>query len=738
MTVSSTTSKVSYTGNGSTTAFAVTFYFLEAADLQVILRSGTTETVQVLTTNYTVAGAGNEAGGTVTMLVAPAAAVTVTIRRNIAATQETDLLPNDRLPAESLEEALDKATMLAQQLGEESARSLKFPASDAAMSAQVPAASARASKFLSFDASGLPVATVGVDATTDIFTQSGTGAVPRSVNDKLRDMVSVKDFGAVGDGVTDDTVAIQNAMTAAAAAGLPLDFSGVTFAINATTAYALTAPASLTMLGVPGLTTLKLLSASVDTAMVGRSTASTYFRCEGITFDGNKASISTRNVSALYFPEATTVISRGNTFKDLNDLGIFDSKAIYVSNTTLAQYAESTSDVWTGCEGHPFQTYRTVVNVVENGRASDILISFTDIGGQTIPSNTSVKTTIRGNRIVCDASFNVSYSVLSLMGNDIECIGNKILGGGTQIVVHDGTTELLYNYVVSGNTLWQAKANGILVNQSSGASARNGNVTIVGNTIYQPIKDGIAIVGNYAGGSTTPQATVSIVGNVIYDYLTDDPSPGAFACIRTLGAVNCTISGNSIAGPRWAGIYCEYDGRSIDIIGNVIADHQGRTNSTPQHGGPIVVNAGNATAYLGNINITGNTIRNYCTTVSPASTSVRTGGIVVNEANASDISIRGNRVMTGNADGISLYNCVNVTAMDNEVTGFGTSALNTASGVGAGCQLAYAVSGPTYAATGSRPTLQSTQAGYSMWDSTLTKPIWWNGSVWKDASNATV
>jgi hypothetical protein len=212
MTVSSTTSKVSYTGNGSTTAFAVPFYFLAAADLQVILRSGTTETVQVLTTNYTVSGAGNEAGGTVTMLVAPAAAVTVTIRRNIAATQETDLLPNDRLPAESLETALDKVTMLTQQLGEESARSLKYPASDAVMSAQVPAASARASKFLSFDANGLPVATVGVDATTDIFTQSGTGAVPRSVNSKLRDTVSAKDFGAVGDGATNDTAALQAAI----------------------------------------------------------------------------------------------------------------------------------------------------------------------------------------------------------------------------------------------------------------------------------------------------------------------------------------------------------------------------------------------------------------------------------------------------------------------------------------------------------------------------------------------
>jgi len=157
MTVSSTTTKVSASGDGATAAFAYTFKVFADADLQVIIRSSAgVEVVKTLTTHYTVSGAGDDDGGTVTFTAGniPASGETVVIRRALALTQGTDYVENDPFPAESHEAGLDRLTFLTQQLTEKIDRSLKLPVSADIASIAVTLPTPVADSYFRWDAAG--------------------------------------------------------------------------------------------------------------------------------------------------------------------------------------------------------------------------------------------------------------------------------------------------------------------------------------------------------------------------------------------------------------------------------------------------------------------------------------------------------------------------------------------------------------------------------------------------------
>ena len=191
MTVSSTTTKVSYAGNGSTTAFAYTFKIFAAAEITVIIRSSTgTETVKSLTTHYTLSNIGVDGGGNVTFGSAPASGETVVLIRNTPNTQPLDLVENDPFLSSSFEDTLDKITHQLIEQQEEIDRSIKVSRTNSITSSEFTTnASDRASKVLGFDSSG------ELSVTTELGTFKGNWAASTSY--VIRDLVKDTSTGNI-------------------------------------------------------------------------------------------------------------------------------------------------------------------------------------------------------------------------------------------------------------------------------------------------------------------------------------------------------------------------------------------------------------------------------------------------------------------------------------------------------------------------------------------------------------
>ena len=128
MTVASSSNRVDYTGNGSTTVFSFNFRILAATDL-VVTKADTdgVETELVLSTDYTVSGVGSYSGGSITLASALTDGYALTIVREVPITQETDLRNQGSFFAETHEDVFDRLTMVAQQLQEQIDRSAKLP-----------------------------------------------------------------------------------------------------------------------------------------------------------------------------------------------------------------------------------------------------------------------------------------------------------------------------------------------------------------------------------------------------------------------------------------------------------------------------------------------------------------------------------------------------------------------------------------------------------------------------------
>lgn len=224
-----------FAGNGATTAFPFSFKVFAASDVAVT-RADTlgAETALVLNSDFTVALNPDQdaaPGGTITLAAPLATGHRLAVSSVVPNLQPTDITNNGGFYPRVIEDALDRHVAQIQQIDEKVDRALKVavtsPLGDQALPSPV------AGMLIGWNESndglknyaplggtllGQQLAAANGSSLVG-FQQAGTGASPRTVQDKLREWVSVTDFGAVGDGVADDTAAFNSAIAYANSRG---------------------------------------------------------------------------------------------------------------------------------------------------------------------------------------------------------------------------------------------------------------------------------------------------------------------------------------------------------------------------------------------------------------------------------------------------------------------------------------------------------------------------------------
>ena len=476
MTISSTTTKNSYSGNGSTTTFAYGFYIPASTDIQVIVRSATgTETVKAEgtgSTNYAITNVGNASGGNIVFVTAPISGETVVLRRNTSKTQATDYVANDPFPAETHEDALDKLTIIGQDLQEQIDRSLKISRTNTMTSTEFTVGSSdRASKILAFDSSG------ELSVTQELGTVKGNWAASTAY--VVRDIVK--------DTSTNNIFIALTAHTSSGSQPLTTNTDSAKWSLLVDAASATTSQTAAAASATASANSATASAASASTSSGHKDTATT--KAGEAASSATAAASSASSAAASYdtFDDRFLGAKSSDPSAD-NDGDSLITGALYfnTSNNVMMVY---TGSAWVRTT--PTSSDQTAINAV-NSNASNI---------NTVSGQNSNITTLAGISSDITAVAGISSDVAAVENKltEIQAVASDLAEASSEIDVVAGA-------IANVNTVGGAIAN---VNTVGGAIA---NV----NTVASNVSGVNSFAEKYRVGSSDPTSSLD-EGDLFYN-----------------------------------------------------------------------------------------------------------------------------------------------------------------------------------------------------------------------------
>lgn len=350
------------------------------------------------------------------------------------------------------------------------------------------------------------------------FLQSGTGAVATTVQTKLRESVSVKDFGAVGDGVADDTAAIQAAITAASGKTLYVPYG--TYKVTGDTLFA---AASVSIVGDPGAI-FKLASSLNSDYIINLTSAGDDFTFDGITFDINQPTADAWTNIAVQITAASRVRFTGCKF--INSA----SSAFGAVNNGYAIYLLGAYDT-VRVESCYFERVRYGIITEPSSAGSDVLVvnsEFFEVAGDGVEINVPTG----------------SCSNITVDACTFRSLGSNNVGRGFGVGASGGVGTTLSNIKVIDSSFYSCDNQGIHIEDGCKSVKLMGNyISACGTAAATSFGSGIYIAAGAA--STRAISDVTVDGNTVIGASGSDYgifAAGTYA-VSGLNIINNTVDG---------------------------------------------------------------------------------------------------------------------------------------------------------------------------------------------------